>query len=154
MLKPGDKAPAFTLEDQNGRLVSLEDFAGRRVVVYFYSRDNTPGCTRQACSFRDSFAGFAARGIPVLGISRDPAKSHAAFAARHGLPFTLLSDPQRTAIEGFGVWQPKTLYGKTSMGVVRSSFVVGPDGAVQKVFPKASPDANAGQLLAWLEENP
>lgn len=150
MLEAGMKAPDFTLPDKDGKPVSLSDFAGRRVVVYFYSRDNTPGCTRQACAFAGAYSEFEALGTVVIGISRDSAASHAKFAEKHGLPFVLLSDPERRAIEAYGVWQEKKNYGKVSMGVVRSTFIIGPDGIVQKVMPKVKPDTNAEDVLKFL----
>ena len=150
MLEAGMKAPDFTLPDKDGKPVSLSDFAGRRVVVYFYSKDNTPGCTRQACAFAGAYAEFEALGTVVIGISRDSAASHAKFAEKHGLPFVLLSDPERQAIEAYGVWQEKKNYGKVSMGVVRSTFIIGPDGIVQKVMPKVKPDTNAEDVLKFL----
>ena len=150
MLKAGMKAPDFTLPDKDGKPVSLSDFAGKRVVVYFYSRDNTPGCTRQACAFAGAYAEFEALGTVVIGISRDSAASHAKFAEKHGLPFVLLSDPERRAIEAYGVWQEKKNYGKVSMGVVRSTFIIGPDGIVQKAMPKVKPDTNAEDVLKFL----
>ena len=150
MLEAGMKAPDFTLPDKDGKPVSLSDFAGKRVVVYFYSRDNTPGCTRQACAFAGAYSEFEALGTVVIGISRDSAASHAKFAEKHGLPFVLLSDPERRAIEAYGVWQEKKNYGKVSMGVVRSTFIIGPDGIVQKVMPKVKPDTNAEDVLKFL----
>ena len=150
MLKVGDKAPDFTLNDKNGQPVSLSDFAGRRVVVYFYPRDNTPGCTRQACAFAAAYDGFRSNDIAVIDISKDSVASHQKFAEKYNLPFILLSDPELIAIQGFGVWQEKKLYGKVSMGVVRSTFVISPDGIVEKVFPKAKPDTNAAEILEYL----
>lgn len=150
MLEAGMKAPDFTLPDKDGRPVSLSDFAGKRVVVYFYSRDNTPGCTRQACAFAGAHSEFEALGTVVIGISRDSEASHAKFAEKHGLPFILLSDPERQAIEAYGVWQEKKDYGKVSMGVVRSTFIIGPDGIVQKAMPKVKPDTNAEDVLKFL----
>ena len=150
MLEAGMKAPGFTLPDKDGRPVSLSDFAGRRVVLYFYSRDNTPGCTRQACAFAGAYAEFEALGAVVIGVSRDSAASHAKVAEKHGLPFILLSDPERQAIEAYGVWQEKKNYGKVAMGVVRSTFVIGPDGVIEKVMPKVKPDTNAADVLAFL----
>ena len=150
MLEAGMKAPGFTLPDKDGRPVSLSDFAGRRVVLYFYSRDNTPGCTRPACAFAGAYAEFEALGAVVIGVSRDSAASHAKFAEKHGLPFILLSDPERQAIEAYGVWQEKKNYGKVAMGVVRSTFVIGPDGVIEKVMPKVKPDTNAADVLAFL----
>jgi len=150
MLKAGDKAPDFTLFDKDGKAVSLSDFAGKRAVVYFYPRDNTPGCTRQACAFAAAYDGFRGNDIAVIGISRDSVASHQKFAEKYDLPFILLSDPDLTAIQAFGVWQEKKLYGKVSMGVVRSTFVISPEGMVEKVFPKAKPDTNAAEILEYL----
>ena len=150
MLTQGMKAPDFTLSDKDGNSVSLSDFRGRRVVVYFYPKDSTPGCTRQACAFAAAWGQYQALNVPVIGISRDSAASHARFAERNGLPFILLSDPERAAIEGFGVWQEKKNYGKVSMGVVRTSLVIGPDGVIEKVLPNAKPDTNAGEILEYL----
>ena len=150
MLKVGDKAPDFTLSDKDGNSVSLSDFAGKRAVVYFYPRDNTPGCTRQACAFAAAYDGFRGNDIAVIGISRDSVASHQKFAEKYNLPFILLSDPDLTAIQAFGVWQEKKLYGKVSMGIVRSTFVISPDGIVEKVFPKAKPDTNAAEILEYL----
>ena len=150
MLKAGDMAPAFTLLDQNGDTVSLSDYRGQRTVVYFYPKDSTPGCTREACAFAGALERFQALGVPVLGISKDSVASHAKFAAKHQLPFRLLSDPERTAIQGFGVWQEKKLYGKVSMGTVRTTYVIGADGTVEKVMPKVKPDTNAQEILDWL----
>lgn len=144
------KAPDFSLADKDGNMVSLSDFRGKKTVIYFYSKDNTSGCTRQACAFRDSYDEFKNRDIAVIGISKDSVASHLKFAQKHELPFILLSDPDRIAIEGFGVWQEKKLYGKISMGVVRTAFVLDEDGVVIKVFPKAKPDTNAAEILEYL----
>ena len=151
MLGIGDKAPQFTLKDKDGREVSLSDFLGKRVVVYFYPKDNTPGCTRQACAFAAAFDEFKRRDIAVIGISRDSVASHAKFAEKHGLPFVLLSDPDLTAIGAYGVWQEKKLYGKTSMGVVRTTFVIDESGTISAVMPKVKPDTNAAEVLAMLD---
>ncbi len=153
MLSEGVKAPDFTLADKDGREVSLHDFAGKKVVVYFYPKDNTSGCTRQACAFRDAYAEFGQKGVTVIGISRDSVKSHQNFAGKYELPFILLSDPQLTAIQDYDVWQEKKMYGKTTMGVVRSTYVIDENGMIVKVFPKAKPDTNATEILQWLEEN-
>ena len=153
MLSEGVKAPDFTLADKDGREVSLHDFAGKKVVVYFYPKDNTPGCTRQACAFRDAYAEFGQKGVTVIGISRDSVKSHQNFAGKYELPFILLSDPQLAAIQDYDVWQEKKMYGKTTMGVVRSTYVIDENGMIVKVFPKAKPDTNATEILQWLEEN-
>lgn len=151
MLEAGMKAPDFTLEDKDGNLVSLHDFAGKKVVVYFYPKDSTPGCTRQSCAFRNNYSEYKNLGVEVIGISKDSVKSHSNFAAKQELPFILLSDPERKAIEAFGVWQEKKMYGKVSMGVVRSTFVIDENGVVEKVYPKAKPDTNAEEILAYLK---
>ena len=153
MLEAGTKAPSFTLPDKDGKLVSLEDFAGKRVVLYFYPRDNTPGCTRQACAFAGAYEEFGALGAVVIGVSKDSTASHQRFAAKHELPFLLLSDPELAAIQAYGVWQEKKNYGKVSMGVVRSTFVIDGDGVIEKVMPKVKPDTNAAEVLAYLREN-
>ena len=150
MLQIGMQAPDFTLSDKDGNPVSLSSFRGKRVVLYFYPKDNTPGCTRQACAFAAAYDGFRSNDIAVIGISRDSVASHQKFAEKYDLPFILLSDPDLTAIQAFGVWQEKKLYGKVSMGVVRSTFVISPEGIVEKVFPKAKPDTNAAEILEYL----
>ena len=124
MLSAGIKAPDFTLKDKDGKEVSLSSFLGRKVVLYFYPKDNTPGCTREACAFAGAYIGFKQRNVEVIGVSRDSEKSHANFAAKHELPFILLSDPELTAIQAYDVWKEKKLYGKVSMGVVRSTCVI------------------------------
>ena len=154
MLEVGSKAPDFTLLDKDGQTVSLHDFAGRRVVVYFYPKDNTPGCTRQACAFAGTYEKFRTMDVVVIGISKDSVASHQKFAEKYNLPFVLLADPELAAIQAYGVWQEKKNYGKVSMGVVRSTFVIGKDGNVEKVMPKVKPDTNAAEILAWLEEQP
>ncbi len=151
MLETGTKAPDFTLPDQNGNPVSLSDFAGKRVVVYFYPRDNTPGCTRQACAFAQNYEGFRAKDVVVIGISKDSVASHLKFAQKYELPFILLSDPELQAIQAYGVWQEKKLYGKVSMGVVRTTFLIDAQGNIEKVMPKVKPDTNAADILAALE---
>lgn len=150
MLEAGMKAPEFTLTDKDGNEVSLSDFLGKKVVLYFYPKDTTPGCTRQACAFATSYAEFKNRGIEVIGVSKDSVASHAKFAEKYGLPFILLSDPELIAIQAYGVWQEKKLYGKTSMGVVRSTFIINENGIVQRVMPKVKPDTNASEILAAL----
>ena len=150
MLTIGEKAPDFTLFDQNGNAVSLSDFLGKRVVLYFYPKDNTPGCTRQACAFAGAYDAFREKGVAVIGISRDSVASHIKFAEKYDLPFTLLSDPDRLAIEPYGVWQEKKLYGKTSFGIVRTTFLIDADGRIEKVMPKVKPDTNAQEILAVL----
>ena len=150
MLEIGMKAPEFTLKDQDGNAVSLSDFLGKKVVLYFYPRDNTPGCTRQACAFAGAYAGFKAQDVVVIGISKDSVASHEKFAAKYSLPFILLSDPEREAIKAYGVWQEKKLYGKLSMGVMRSTFIIDENGIIEKVMPKVKPDTNAEEILAYL----
>ncbi|MBE6601938.1 MAG: thioredoxin-dependent thiol peroxidase [Ruminococcaceae bacterium] len=150
MLQIGMQAPNFTLLDQNGKAVSLSDFLGKRVVLYFYPKDNTPGCTRQACAFAGAYGEFQKRGVAVIGISRDSVASHTKFAEKYGLPFVLLSDPELQAINAYGVWQEKKLYGKVSMGVVRTTFLIDKDGMIEKIMPKVKPDTNAAEILAEL----
>jgi len=150
MLEVGAKAPAFTLPDKDGNLVSLSDFIGKKVVLYFYPRDNTPGCTRQACAFAAAYEEFKDLNAVVIGVSKDSSASHLKFAEKHGLPFILLSDPELAAIQAYGVWQEKKNYGKVSMGVVRSSFVINEAGMIEKVMPKVKPDTNAAEILAYL----
>ena len=151
MLEIGMKAPDFTLQDKDGNQVALSDFAGKKVVLYFYPRDNTPGCTRQACAFAQNYDGFKERGVEVIGISKDSATSHAKFADKHELPFILLSDPELVAIQGYDVWKEKKLYGKVSMGVVRTTYVIDENGIIEKVMPKVKPDTNAAEILAYLD---
>ena len=150
MLEIGMKAPEFTLPDKEGNNVSLSDFLGKKVVLYFYPKDNTPGCTRQACAFAAAYEGFKAKDVAVIGISRDSVASHLKFAQKHDLPFVLLSDPELQAIQAYGVWQEKKLYGKVSMGVVRTTFIIDEQGNVEKVIPKVKPDTNAAEILAYL----
>ncbi len=150
MLQPGTKAPDFTLPDKDGREVSLSDFLGKKVVLYFYPKDNTPGCTRQACAFAGVYKEFQSKGVEVIGISKDSIASHVRFAEKHGLPFVLLSDPELKAISAYGVWQEKKLYGKVSMGVVRTTFIIDEQGNIEKVMSKVKPDTNAAEILAEL----
>ena len=152
MLEIGMKAPDFTLSDKNGNAVSLLDFLGKKVVLYFYPKDNTPGCSRQACAFAAAYEGFKARNVAVIGISKDSVASHQKFAQKYNLPFVLLSDPERQAIEAYGVWQEKKLYGKVSMGVVRTTFLIDEQGMIERVMPKVKPDTNAAEILACLTE--
>ena len=151
MLEVGMRAPDFTLPDKDGRMVSLSDFAGKRVVLYFYPRDNTPGCTRQACAFAAAYEAFKSMDAVVIGVSKDSVASHQKFAEKYGLPFVLLSDPELTAIQAYGVWQEKKSYGKVSMGVVRTTYVIDPEGVIEKVMPKVKPDTNAAEILAYLD---
>ena len=153
MLEIGTKAPNFTLKDKNGVDVSLSDFLGKKVVLYFYPRDNTPGCTRQACAFAADYAEFRRRGVTVIGISKDSVASHVKFAEKYNLPFVLLSDPDRVAIEAYGVWQEKKMAGKVGMGVVRTTFLVDEEGIITAVMPKVKPDTNSAEILAMLTES-
>ena len=150
MLEAGMQAPAFTLADKDGRMVSLSDFLGKKVVLYFYPKDNTPGCTRQACAFAAAYGEFEKKNAVVIGISKDSVSSHEKFAEKYNLPFILLSDPELQAIQAYGVWQEKKLYGKTSMGVVRTTFLIDEKGIIVKVMPKVKPDTNAADVLALL----
>ncbi len=148
MLEAGMNAPDFALSDKKGNMVRLSDFQGKRVVLYFYPKDNTPGCTRQACAFAGAYGEFVKKGVEVIGISRDSAASHLKFAEKYSLPFIILSDPELSAIKAYGVWQEKKLYGKVSMGVVRTTFIISPDGKIEKIMEKVKPDTNAGEILA------
>ena len=150
MLEIGMKAPDFTLRDKDGREVSLSDFIGKRVVLYFYPKDNTPGCTRQACAFAGAYREFEEKGVEVIGVSRDSIASHVKFAEKHSLPFVLLSDPELIAIQAYGVWQEKKLDGKTSMGGVRTTFVIDAEGRIERIMPRVKPDTNAAEILATL----
>lgn len=152
MLSEGILAPDFTLYDINGNKVSLSDYRGATIVLYFYPKDNTPGCSRQACAFKNSYDEFRKKDIIVIGISKDGIESHKKFVERYELPFVLLSDPELVAINAYGVWQEKKLYGKTSMGVVRSTFIIDKEGKIIKVFPKAKPDTNATEILEFLNK--
>ena len=150
MLEVGMKAPQFTLPDKNGMLVSLSDFLGKKVVLYFYPKDNTPGCTRQACAFALRNKEIENKNAVVIGISKDSVNSHLNFATKHNLPFVLLSDSDLSVIQAYGVWQEKKLYGKVSMGVVRTTFLIDEQGNVQAIMPKVKPDTNADEILALL----
>ena len=152
MLKEGTKAPAFTLPDESGNPVSLSDFTGKKVVVYFYPKDNTPGCTRQACAFAAAYEDFKKIDVAVIGISKNSQRSHTNFIKKYELPFILLSDPEREAIEAYDVWQEKKMYGKTSMGVVRTTYIINEEGIIEKVFEKAKPDTNAAEILEYLAQ--
>lgn len=151
MLEVGTKAPEFSLPDKDGNIVSLSDFLGKKVVLYFYPRDNTPGCTRQACAFAGAYEGFRARNVVVIGVSKDSTASHQKFAEKYSLPFILLSDPERQAIEAYDVWKEKKMYGKLSFGVQRSSYIINEQGFIEKAMPKVKPDTNAEEILGYLE---
>ncbi len=150
LLEVGTKAPDFTLLDKDGKEVSLSDFLGKKVVLYFYPRDNTPGCTRQACAFGEKYSAFKAKNIEVIGISKDSVASHLKFAEKYSLPFILLADPDRKAIESYGGWQEKKMCGKLGMGVVRTTYIIDEKGIIEKVMPKVKPDTNAEEILAQL----
>ncbi|WP_148409643.1 thioredoxin-dependent thiol peroxidase [Murimonas intestini] len=147
MLETGNKAPEFTLQDQEGREVSLKDFRGKKVVLYFYSKDNTAGCTKQACAFAEHYPDFTEKNAVVIGISKDTVASHKKFAEKYGLPFILLSDTQLEAVQAYDVWKEKNLYGKKVMGVVRTTYLIDENGMIEKAFTKVKPAENAGQML-------
>lgn len=153
MLEVGTKAPNFTLNDKDGNAVSLSDFLGKKVVLYFYPKDSTPGCTRQAQAFRDAFSEYEKMGAVIIGISKDSVKSHFNFAAKYELPFILLSDPDLIAIQGYEVWQEKKLYGKVSMGVVRSTYLIDENGNIEAAWGKVKPEANVSDVLTYLQES-
>ncbi|MBQ9150972.1 MAG: thioredoxin-dependent thiol peroxidase [Clostridia bacterium] len=150
MLQIGMKAPDFTLPDKDGNPVTLSSFRGKKVVLYLYPKDNTPGCTRQACAFGAQYDAFKAKGIEVIGISKDSVASHVTFAEKYALPFILLSDTERAAIEAYGVWQEKKMAGKVGMGVVRTTFIIDEEGIISAVMPKVKPDTNAAEVLEAL----
>lgn len=150
MLEIGQKAPAFTLPDKDGNTVSLSDFIGKKVVLYFYPKDNTPGCTKQACAFASLYEGFKAKNIQVIGVSKDSVASHTKFAEKYNLPFILLSDKDLVAIKAYDVWQEKKMCGKVGMGVVRTTFIIDEDGNIAKIMNKVKPDTNAQEILAEL----
>ncbi|MBE6697710.1 MAG: thioredoxin-dependent thiol peroxidase [Ruminococcaceae bacterium] len=150
MIEAGTKAPEFTLMDQEGKQISLSDFLGKKVVLYFYPKDNTPGCTRQACAFAGAYEQFVQKDIAVIGISKDSVTSHVKFAKKYHLPFTLLSDPDLEVIKAYGVWHEKKLYGKLGFGVMRTTFIIDEQGMITHVMPKVKPDTNASEILEIL----
>jgi len=149
-LEAGDRAPAFTLPDQDGSKVSLRAFAGAPVVIYFYPADDTPGCTKEACQFNDNLRAFSRAGVPVVGVSPDGAEAHTRFREKYGLRFPLLSDTDHKVMERYGAWGEKTLYGKKSVGVIRSTFLVGADGTVRRAWYHVKADGHADKVLAEL----
>jgi peroxiredoxin Q/BCP len=149
-LKEGDEAPEFSAVTNGGDKVSLADFKGRPVILYFYPKDDTPGCTKEACAFRDHFAEFKKRGAVVLGVSVDPVKAHEKFVAKYKLPFTLLADEDRKIVQAYGVWGEKRFMGRKYMGTHRVTFLIGPDGRIKKIWPKVKPDEHAEEVLAAL----
>lgn len=151
MLTEGTVAPEIVLKDKNSNEVKLSDFKGQKVVVYFYPKDNTPGCTRQACAFSNNFSKFKELNVKVIGISKDSEASHIRFADKYELPFVLLSDPELKAIKDYDVWQEKKMYGKTSFGVVRSTYLIDENGVIEKVWKKAKPDTNAEEIIEYIE---
>ena len=151
MLESGIKAPEFTLPDKDGKPVSLQDFRGKKVVLYFYPKDSTPGCTRQACAFAGAYREFEELNTVIIGVSKDSQASHQKFAQKNSIPFILLSDPELTAIQAYDVWKEKKLYGKVSMGVVRTTYLIDENGVIEKVFPKVKPDTNAAEILVYLK---
>lgn len=146
------KAPDFTLSDKDGNSVSLSDFRGKKVVLYFYPKDNTSGCTKQACAFAAANDEFTALNAVVIGVSKDSTASHVRFAEKYNLPFILLSDPELKAIEAYGVWQEKKMCGKVGMGVVRTTFIIDEDGNIEKIMNKVKPDTNAAEILEYLKK--
>ncbi|MFW5844018.1 MAG: thioredoxin-dependent thiol peroxidase [Spirochaetota bacterium] len=150
MLAEGTKAPEFTLTDDQGQEVSLSDFAGKKVVIYFYPKDDTPGCTKEACSFRDNYDAILAKGAVVLGVSADGKTAHQKFKTKYDLPFHLLSDPEKTMIQTYGAWGEKQMYGKTYEGILRSTVIVDEEGTVAKVFPKVKPAEHGEEVLGYL----
>jgi len=149
-LKEGDAAPAFAANTNGGGRVSLADYAGKPVILYFYPRDDTPGCTKEACAFRDHFAVFQQQGAVVLGVSPDPVKSHDKFVAKFELPFALLADEDKRIVQAYGVWGPKSFMGRKYLGVHRVTFLIGPDGVIKKIWPKVKPGEHATEVLAAL----
>ena len=150
MLEVGTKAPDFELADKNGEMVRLSDYIGKKIVLYFYPKDNTPGCTRQACAFAQSYDAFKEQDVIVIGISKDSVPSHLKFAEKHALPFILLSDPELQSIQAYDVWEEKKIAGKVGFGVVRSTYIIDEQGNIEKAMPKVKPDTNAAEILAYL----
>ena len=152
MLEAGTKAPAFEQPDQNGTIHTLEEYRGKKVILYFYPKDNTPGCTKQACNFGELYPQFTEKGAVVIGVSKDSVASHGKFAAKYDLPFLLLSDPELQAIQAYDVWHEKKMCGKVSMGVVRTTYVIDENGVIEWAKEKVKPDENAAEILAYLGE--
>lgn len=147
MLSPGDKAPEFTLPDSDGKTVRLKDLRGKKVILYFYPRDLTPGCTREACTFNEALSSLRKRGAVVLGVSADTVESHRKFADKYGLQFQLLSDPEKEVIKAYGAWQKKSMYGRSFMGIVRTTFIIDEKGKIRAIFPKVKVEGHAEEIL-------
>jgi peroxiredoxin Q/BCP len=147
-LKEGDKAPTFTVATSGGGTVSLADYKGQNVILYFYPKDDTPGCTKEACAFRDDFAAFKRKGAVLLGVSPDSVKSHDKFVTKFKLPFTLLADEDKSIVQAYGVWGEKVFMGRKYLGVYRVTFLIGPDGRIKKIWPKVKPEEHAAEVLA------
>ena len=150
LLKEGDKAPHFEGIDQDGRTLRLDDFAGRRLILYFYPKDNTSGCTAEACSLNEGYAALTERGFEVVGVSPDTATSHQRFIAKHNLAFNLIADTDKKILEAYGVWAEKKMYGRAYMGVVRTTFIISPDGIIEKIIAKVDTKDHAGQIMKEL----
>lgn len=151
-LKVGDKAPAFSLKNTEGKTVKLADYKGKKVVLYFYPKDDTPGCTKEACGFRDDFSALRERGVEVIGVSGDNQKSHQKFTEKYSLPFTLLSDPDHSVMEKYGAWGEKNMYGKIVQGVLRSTFVIDEQGKIAHIFRKVKTDTHSQDVLKVIDE--
>lgn len=151
-IKAGNQAPDFTLPDDEGHMHKLSDYRGKPVVLYFYPKDNTSGCTKEACGFRDDYSAYREAGVTILGVSPDSSKSHANFKAKYELPFTLLADTERKVLKAYGAWGLKKMYGREYEGVLRTTFLLGKDGTIQKVFAKVKPATHSTEILAALEE--
>ena len=153
MLKIGDRMPYFEVQDQDGNTVNSGELLGRKTIIYFYPKDNTSGCTAEACNLRDNYEALVAKGYNVIGVSKDSVKSHANFAAKYDLPFILLADPELQAIQAYDVWKEKKLYGKVSMGVVRTTYIIDENGMIEKAMSKVKPDTNASEILDYLRKD-
>jgi peroxiredoxin Q/BCP len=151
LLAVGTQAPEFTTTDQDGKIHTLSDFKGKKVILYFYPKDNTSGCTKEACAFRDNFAEFRQLNVEILGVSIDSEKSHKSFAQKYDLPFTLLADPDKRLVEAYGAWGEKSMYGKKYMGTNRVTYLIDEVGKIAAVFPRVKPDAHADEILAMLQ---
>jgi thioredoxin-dependent peroxiredoxin len=147
-LKPGDEAPGFAAQTQDGSSISLADLLGKQIVLYFYPRDDTPGCTKEACGFRDIFAELQQKGVVVLGVSTDPVKAHARFAAKYKLPFPLLADEDRKIVQAYGVWGEKRFMGRKYQGIHRVTFLIGADGKIKRIWPSVKPEEHAAEVLS------